>query len=233
MRTVHFRSVAIAATALLTLVGSVAAQETSTAVLTSVEVRQLVARGEPSDHIRLRAHFLALADQYEAEANRHAAMSQGFGGNPSRNLGAGMSAHCKRLVDLNTQSATTVRELATYSEKLGRGEAPTAPSGGAGFHAGAGATRPSEAELVSLAAKASTPSDHRILSEYFTELAKRYRTDAEEQAATAVFMRGPTRAPAAANVAAYYDRLSKQSTAAAIEAAGAAAMHHEHARAVR
>jgi len=233
MRTVHLRSAAIAATALLTLTGSVAAQHASTALLNSVEVRQLVARGESSDHLRLRAHFLVLADQYEAEANRHASMSQGFGGNPSRTLGAGTSAHCKRLADLNTQSATTLRELAGYHEQLGRGEGATAPSRGAGFHAGAGATRPSEAELVSLAAKASTPSDHRILSGYFIELAKRYRQDAEEQAATAAFMRGPTRAPAAANGAAYYDRLSKQSTAAAIEAAGAAAAHREHAGAVR
>ena len=32
--------------------------------------------------------------------------------NQSRNLGTGMSAHCKQLANLKTQSATAVRELA-------------------------------------------------------------------------------------------------------------------------
>src|SRR4026209_2860007 len=111
MRAVYFRSIAIAAAVVLTLSGSVAAQEAPGAVLSTFEVRELVARAEPADHARLSAHFAALADRYTAEAKRHLSMSQSFVGNPSRNLGSGMSAHCKRLAELNMQSATTVREL--------------------------------------------------------------------------------------------------------------------------
>ena len=88
MRTVHFRSVAIAATGvILAMAGSVAAQEKPTGLLNT----------------------------------------QSFMGNPSRNLGTGMSVHCKRLADLNTEPATTVRELAADHEKLASGMAATPP----------------------------------------------------------------------------------------------------------
>ena len=97
MRTVHFRSLSLAAAVVLTLASSVAAQEKTSGLLNSLEVRQLVARAEPGDQAQLSAHFTALADRYAAEAKRHLSMSQSFTGNPSRNLGTGMSGHCKRL----------------------------------------------------------------------------------------------------------------------------------------
>src|SRR4029453_6255829 len=139
MRTVHFRSLPLAAVAVLTLAASVAAQDKSTALLNTLEVQQLVKRAEPGDNARLAAHFTALADRYTAEAKRHASVAQSFVGNPSRNLGTGMSAHYKRLADLNTQSATEVRELATYHQKLATGAAAAPPAGGARFEGGAGA----------------------------------------------------------------------------------------------
>jgi hypothetical protein len=142
MRTVHFRPLAAAAAALLILAGTVAAQDKPTAVLNNLEVRQLVARAEPADHGRLAAHFSALADRYTSEAKRHVSMSQSFIGNPSRNLGRGMSVHCKRLADLNTQSATTVRELVAYHEKLAEGSLAIPPAGATRFQAGAGAPEP-------------------------------------------------------------------------------------------
>ena len=97
MRTVHFRSLSIAAIAVLTFAGSVAAQEKPSGLLNSLEVQQLVKRAEPGDNARLAAPFTALADRYAAEAKRHTSMAQSFVGNPSRNLGTGMSAHCKQL----------------------------------------------------------------------------------------------------------------------------------------
>ena len=121
MRTVHFRSLSIAAIAVLTFAGSVAAQDKPSALLNTLEVQQLVKRAEPGDNARLAAHFTALADRYAAEAKRHTSMAQSFVGNPSRNLGTGMSAHCKQLANLNTQSATELRELATYHQKLASG----------------------------------------------------------------------------------------------------------------
>lgn len=221
MKPVHFRSVAIATAAVLALAGNVAAQEKPTGLLNSLEVRQLVARAEPADNARLAAHFSALADRYAAEAKRHISMSQSFVGNPSRNLGTGMSAHCKRLADLNTQSATTVRELAAYHEKLASGTPATPPKDGDRFQGGAGAPEPTLKELDALAAKANTPAEHRALEEYFLTLAKRYANEANEHVTLAQTYRGTRIAQAAV----HHDRLASLSRDAAKEATAAAEMH--------
>jgi hypothetical protein len=87
MRTIHFRSLALAAVAALTFAANGAAQDRAPGLLNNLEVRQLVARAEPGDQAQLSAHFTALGDRYAAEAKRHISMSQSFIGNPSRNLG--------------------------------------------------------------------------------------------------------------------------------------------------
>ena len=184
-------------------------------------MQQLVKRAEPGDNARLAAHFTALADRYTAEAKRHTSMAQSFVGNPSRNLGTGMSAHCKQLADLNTQSATALRELATYHQKLASGAAATAPTTGARFEGGAGAPAPTDQELNAMAAKASTPADHHSLEEYFQTLAKRYTADGKEHAAMAAAYRGTRIAQAAVHC----DRLIELSRDSAKEATAAAAMH--------
>jgi hypothetical protein len=223
MRTVHFRSMSLVAAAVLTLTASVAAQDRPSGRLNNLEVRQLVARAEPGDQAQLSAHFTALGDRYAAEAKRHISMSQSFIGNPSRNLGTGMSAHCKRLADLNTQSATTVRELAAYHTKLASGTPATPPRDGARFQAGAGAPEPTEKELNALAAKASTPAEHRGLEEYFLTLAKRYTAEANEHVALAQAYRGTRIAQAAV----HHDRLAGLSRDGAKEATAAAEMHKQ------
>ena len=223
MRTVHFRSLALAAVAALSVAASGAAQDRAPGLLNTLEVRQLVARAEPGDQAQLSAHFTALGDLYAAEAKRHISMSQSFVGNPSRNLGTGMSAHCKRLADLNAQSATTVRELAAYHTKLASGTPATPPRDGARFRAGAGAPEPTEKELNALAAKASTPAEHRGLEEYFRTLAKRYTAEANEHVALAQAYRGTRIAQAAV----HHDRLAGLSRDAAKEATAAAEMHKQ------
>ena len=221
MGTTHFRSVVIAAVALLTMAGSVSAQGTPGGLLNSLEVRQLVARAEPADNAGLGVHFSALADRYAAEAKRHISMSQSFIGNPSRNLGTGMSAHCKRLADLNTESAATVRELAAYHEKLASGTPATPPKDGARFQGGAGAPEPTAKELDALAAKANTPAEHRALEEYFLTLANRYTNEANDHVTLAQTYRGTRIAQAAV----HHDRLAGLSRDAAKEATAAAEMH--------
>jgi hypothetical protein len=62
MRTTHIRALSTAALAILTLAGGAAAQTTAPAVLSSLEVQQLVKRAEPADHARLAAHFAALSE---------------------------------------------------------------------------------------------------------------------------------------------------------------------------
>ena len=223
MRTVHFRSLSLAAAAVLALAGSVAAQDKPSGLLNNLEVRQLVARGEPGGQAQLSAHFTALADRYAAEAKRHISMSKSFVGNPSRNLGTGMSAHCKHLANLNTQSETTLRELAAYHAKLASGTTATAPRDAARFQAGAGAPEPTEKELNALAAKASTPAEHRGLEEYFLTLARRYTAEANEHVALAQTYRGSRIAQAAM----HHDRLASLSRDAAKEATAGAEMHKQ------
>jgi len=229
MRTLHIRALSLPALAFLVLAGNAAAQGASPAVLNTLEVQQLVKRAEPGDNARLATHFTALAERYAAEAKRHQSMSQSFIGNPNRNLGTGLSAHCKRLTDLNTQSANELRDLATYHQKLASGATATPPAAGARFEGGAGAPAPTDQELNALAAKASTPADHRGLEEYFLTLAKRYTADANAHVATANTYRGTRIAQAAAHC----DRLATLSRESAKEATAAAEMHKQLAGVAR
>ena len=124
---------------------------------------------------------------------------------------------------LNTQSATTLRELATYHQKLASGAAATPPAGGGRFEGGAGAHAPTDQELNAMAAKAGTPADHHALEEYFLTLAKRYTAEANEHAAVANTYRGTRIAQAAV----HHDRLAGLSRDEAKEATAAAEMHKQ------
>jgi hypothetical protein len=221
MKTVHPYSLVFLAAAVVASAANTVAQEKPSGLLNNLEVRQLVARAEPADHVRLSAHFIALGERYAAEAKRHVSMSRSFVGNPSRNLGTGMSVHCERLADLNTQSATTVRELAAYHEKLSSGAVATFPRGGARFEGGVGAPAPTEKELNALAAKASTPAEHKALEEYFVTLAKRYTAEANQHVTLAQAYRGTRLAQAAV----IHDRLAGLARDSAKEATAAADVH--------
>jgi hypothetical protein len=229
MRTIVTRSSVIAAVAFVALAASAAAQTPPVAILNTLEVQKLAKSAEPQDNARLAAHFNALADRYTGDAKRHTAMAQSFGGNPSRNLGLGMSAHCKRIADLNTQSATTLRELATHHRKVAAGIPSIAPSASAAFRGGAGAHEPTGKDLAALAAKASSAADHRALEEYFLTAAKRYTAAATDHAAFAQAYRG-TRLTWASGM---HDRLAGVARDSAAEATAAAAMHRDMASVAR
>ncbi|HET7218612.1 MAG TPA: hypothetical protein VFJ02_11220 [Vicinamibacterales bacterium] len=211
----------VAAALVLTVAGTATAQERPAGLLNSVEVRQLAARAEAADNVRLGVHFTALADLYAADARRHITMSESYAGNARGSIGSGMTAHCKRLADLNTQAAAAARDLASYHEKLAGGIAATAPRDGARFLGGAGAPDPTVQELKTLAAEANTPAQHRALEEYFRMLAKRYASDADEHTALAQAYRGTRLSQAAV----HHDRLAALARDEAKEATGAAAMH--------
>ena len=142
MRRLQIRSLLLPALAFVLFAGSTAAQDKSAALLNTLEVQQLVKRAEPGDNARLAAHFTALADGYVDQAKRHTSMAQSFVGNANRSLGTAMSVHCKQLADLNTQSATELRELATYHQKLAAGAAAVAPTTGTRFEGEQGHGRP-------------------------------------------------------------------------------------------
>ena len=224
MRTIHLGALAAGMLACLTLAASVGAQETSSAVLNSLEVQALIKRAQPADHARLEVHFGVLAELYAADAKRHSAMAQAFTDQPIRRKAANSAAdHCKHLEQLNLKAAATLRELAAHHEQLAAGKASAAPRGAAPFEGGAGAATASTKELTALAAKASTPADHRALEEYFVALAKRYSADATDHVAAAQAYRSAQVPQAAAEC----DRLVALSRDEAKEATAAAAMHKQ------
>ena len=222
MKTIRLRTLSIGALALSTFAGGAVAQTTSSSILNSLEVQELITRAEPADHARLGAHFAALSEQYAADARKHTAMAQGFmAGPPRRATDTATGSHCRRLAELNTRSAATLRELAVHHEGLAAGKTSAVPRGAARFEGGEGAPAPTEKELSALAAKASTPADHGALQEYFQTQAKRYTAAANDHAAMAQAYRG-TRV---AQSAAHCDRLVTLSRDSAKEATAAATMH--------
>ena len=170
-----------------------------------------------------------MADRHEAEASRHRAMSRAAAGNPSRQLSTSMSVHCTRLADLNTQAASTLRELAAHHWKLAAGQPSILPKDATRYQSGEGARVPTEKELATLAASAKTVADHFALQEYFLTAAKRYTADADEHQTMAQTYRGTRIAAMAANC----DRLVMLSRDAAREAIAAAGMHEDLAGVVR
>lgn len=222
MTTISTRSLPFAALVLVTLAGTAAGQTTSSAVLNSLQVKELLTRAEPADHARLGAHFAALAERYAADSGRHTAMAGAFIATPARRTAANSAAdHCKRLARLNAESAAALTELATHHRSLSAGKTSVAPKGAARFEGGAGAPAPSADELRALAAKAATPADHRALDEYFRALAKRYAAEANDHATMAQAYRGTRITQAAAHC----DRLVALARESAKVAAAAADIH--------
>ena len=232
MRTIQFRSLSLAAFALLAIAASAAAQGKSPAPLSALEVQRLITSTAPADHARLSVHFGALADQYTAEAKRHTAMSRSAVGNPSRNLGTSLSAHCTRLAALNTESATALRELATHHKTLAAGAPSVAPPDTARFEAGVGAPKPTDQDLEKLAATAHTPADHQALEAYFLKLATEYTDAVRDHTAMARAYRGLPRDLGSAQ-AVHCERLVTLSREEAKEANAAVVMHKNLAGAGR
>ena len=222
MKPLRIHSFAAGALMLLASAAGAAAQTTTSAILNSLEVQQLIKRGDPGDHARLGVHFAVLAEQHALDARRHMAMAQAFIGQPARRTAVNAAAdHCKRLAELNEQSAATLRELATHHEALAAGKSSVVPRGAAPFESGKGAPEPTPEELSALAAKASTPADHRALEEYFRTAATRYTAEVKEHSAMAAAYRG-TRA---AQAAAHCDRLITLARESAKEAKAMAEAH--------
>ena len=222
-------SLAVAATALATLAGgsSVEAQERPPGLLNTLEVRALVARGDPVDNDRLFVHFRVLWDRYLTEAERHDSLARSFMGNPNRTSGGGTREHCKQLATLNRQSAETVRELALYHKRLAEGITATLPPGAARFQGGAGAPDPTAQELDALAARARTRTDHLALAEYLRVVARRHTRDANEHMRQALTFRGGRLAQAGG----HHEDEAGAHRAAARDAMRAAELHRQLATA--
>lgn len=225
MRANHYRTIVLASLAFAGLAAGATAQERQN-LLTSIEVQYLVSRAEPTDHTRLRNHFVALADEYTAQAKRNTNLARAPWGNPNRRSGASAADKFARLANQATESAATVRALAVHHERLAAGLPSAPPAGSARFDAGAGAPAPSEAQLRELAAGARTPADHRSLEEYFTTLAAKYSRAAASHAAMAAGYRGNPRGTLTW-AAMHHERQAREARDAAADARAAAAEHRQ------
>ena len=152
MRTIYSRT--ILAGAVLVVITTTAAAQDRTALLTSIEVRRLVASGQRDDDARLRDHFAALAEMYSAEAARHTTMARTLQANPNHALAVSPDAHQMRLAKLAATSAATVRELSVYYGLLASGITSPAPNDSARFEAGEGAPAPNDRQIAELVASA-------------------------------------------------------------------------------
>ena len=227
MRTIFSRTF-FAGLALVAIATGAAAQD-RTALLTSIEVKELVARAEPNDDARLRDHFAALADSYALDAHRQKAMAQVLTGNPNHPPAASPGIHHLRLADAATQSATTLRALSDHHGRLAAGLPSQAPVNSARFENGEGAPAPSDAQLRELSASARTPADHKVLEEYFAGLAEKYTRDAQRHNAMAQSYRGHAndRSGSFAALAVHCDGLAKSSRESANRARAAATEHRQ------
>ncbi len=108
----------------LSVAVSAAPASTSSDLLTSTQVRELIATARtPADHVKLQNHFLAVAAQYDVDATEHAAEAQAYRQNPSfmdsKHPGnAGTAAHCDRFAELDREAAKEARELASTHEQM-------------------------------------------------------------------------------------------------------------------
>lgn len=227
MRTIFSRTF-LTGLALVAFATGAAAQD-RTALLTSIEVKELVARAQPNDHARLRDHFAALADSYAVDAQRHKAMAQVLTGNPNHPPAVSPGVHHVRLADAATQSATTLRELSEHHGRLAVGQPSQAPVNSARFENGEGAPVPTDAQLRELSAGARTAADHRALEEYFTGLAAKYARDAQRHDAMAQSYRGHAndRSGSFAALAVHCEGLAKSSRESANRARAAATEHRQ------
>jgi HEPN domain-containing protein len=223
MRTNSFRTL-FAACALSLFAAGAWAHDQPAPVLNALELRQMVERGEPSDHARLAAHFAAVAERYAAEANQHERMAQAGTGQPAKSSNAGLAAHCRSLAKADRELEEGARALATFHSGRAAGASVAPPANTRGLERGVGTATPKEKDLAEYAAKAAEANDHRALADYFTTLADRYSADADGHRAMSAWYGSNSRL---AGMVPHCDRLTKTASAAAKESRAAAAMHKQ------
>ena len=228
MRTTYSRTI-LAGVALMAITTTAAAQD-RTALLTSIEVRRLVASGQRDDDARLRDHFAALAEMYSAEAARHTTMARTLQANLNHALVVSPDAHQMRLAKLAATSAVTVRELSVYYNLLASGITSPAPNDSAGFEAGEGAPAPNDRQIRELVASARTAADHRSLEEYFAELGSTYTNEARQHDRMALSYRLRANIGTNAALALYCEWQAKRSRQLAGDAVAAATEQRQLAR---
>lgn len=216
----------VLAVAAAVFIADTSAAQTPSWLLNRLEVQRLVSVNTPAAHARLSKHFIALAERYTADAARYRASAAAFVGNPNRGLAVDVGVRRTQQAEDAARLADAARAMTAYHQLLSVGATAVPPPARARFDGGAGASAPTQVELHALARRARTPTDHRVLAEYYLTLEARETARANEHARMATMHRGSGhRASEAA--AMHRDRMTRLSREAAAHAAAAASVHRQ------
>jgi hypothetical protein len=215
----------ITAAAVVAVAGSASAQ-TAPGLLNKLDVQRLVAAHTPAAHVSLAKHFVALTETYKADAARYRALATGFVGNPNHKFGIDPGARRARQADAAAELALNARAMAVYHQLLSIGSAATVPSVAVTFDSGFGAPAPTPAQLSQLEKSARTPTDQRVLEEYFLNVARAETATADAHAVMGQMQRaGATRG--LNDPAAHCERMVKLARAASTQATANAELHRQ------
>ena len=204
--------------------GTFAAAQSSPSVMNKLELQKLVAAETPIAHLRLAAHFDAVADQYLEEAAAHRDVAVVYKANANRSAATTAADSSARRAAGATTWAARARALARYHVAVAAGWDAVLPVGATALHSGYGAPEPTTAELRALARAARTRGDHLALREYYATLARKKAAEADNHLAMASAYRAGVR-NGSYDPAAMYERLASAAQKAAKEATLAAERH--------
>jgi hypothetical protein len=217
----------VLAVAAAVFIADTSAAQTPSWLLNRLEVQRLVSVNTPDAHARLSKHFIALAERYNADAARYRARATAFIGNPNHGLSADTNVRRTPQAEDATRLADAARAMTAYHQLLSVGATAVPPPARARFDGGAGAPAPTQVELHELATQARTPTDHRVLAEYYLTLGARDTALANAHAQMANMYRGSGQRRASETAAMHCDRMARRSREAATRAAAAASLHRQ------
>lgn len=183
----YVRFIGIATLAMATA-NTAAAQNSSPWLLNTIDVQRLVMADTPEAHTALAKHFIALAAVYKSDAARHTALANASTGNPNH-PGVGVAARRLRQSEEAAVNANTARAVTVYHQILSIGGMAVPPAGATAFEGGKGAAPITLAQLNRLGKTARTRTDHRVLAEYYLDLARNEMANADQYATTAELAR--------------------------------------------
>jgi hypothetical protein len=218
----RFSRVAIATVALVGI-ASPAAADTPPNLFHKLAVQKLVAAETPIAHLALAAHFRAVADRYLEDAARHRATAAAYTVHPYRAVETSAATHCDREAARAAGWAAEARELAAYHVDHAAGRPAVLPMGATELWAGRGAPEPTADQLHQLTLLARTRSDHLVLAEHYTTVAKEKAAAADARLRMATAYRTGIRG--LLDVAFTWDRLARLANREARKAEEAANRH--------
>jgi hypothetical protein len=107
--------------------GAVSAAEQQKAMLSTKELKALIASAKtPADHLKLARHYAAMAERHESDANEHVALAAEYRKAPrasesKRPMSPDTAAHCEYYAQHCRKAAEEMRAMAKAHEDMAKG----------------------------------------------------------------------------------------------------------------